>query len=332
MKEILFRPIGVIHSSFSRPADMPVQPAAAAGAEGWVEILPEYGDGLADLDGFSHIVLVYHLHLSDGFRLRVKPFLDDEPRGLFSTRAPSRPNPIGVSVVRLLGVEGSRLRVSGLDIVDGTPLLDIKPHVPDFAVEDGEVRIGWLAPHRERIRNRRSDNRFAEGAGGEVGSGVTDRATSQPEPIGVAGCRAKETEMSNQELIDGLNHAMNREVSTFLRYLLQAASIKGAQWEAVRNLYQSEVADEVGHAQYLADKIVMLGGVPKLAPDLTPPPKTVPEMLRHDIEEEVQDVEGYSRLAELADQAGLVDLKLKMEDQAADEAGHADVMRRMLGE
>lgn len=137
--------------------------------------------------------------------------------------------------------------------------------------------------------------------------------------------------MSNQELIQGLNDAMNREVTTFLRYLLQAASIKGAQWNSVRSMYQEEVKDEVGHAQYLADKIVMLGGTPELRPDLTPPPNDVREMLKHDIEEEKIDVNGYMRLAELADQAGLVDLKLKMEDQAADEAHHAEEMQRLLG-
>ena len=137
--------------------------------------------------------------------------------------------------------------------------------------------------------------------------------------------------MKNNELIEGLNHAMNREVSTFLRYMLQAASIKGADWEAVRTLYQSEVADEVGHAQYLADKIVMLGGVPKLAPDLTPPPADVRKMLERDIAEEKIDVEGYMKLADLAERAGQPDLKMKMEEQAADEAAHAEIMTRMLG-
>ncbi|MBU0678703.1 MAG: ferritin-like domain-containing protein [Verrucomicrobia bacterium] len=137
--------------------------------------------------------------------------------------------------------------------------------------------------------------------------------------------------MSNKKLIEGLNHAMNREVSTFLRYLLQAAGIKGAQWDAVRKMYQSEVVDEVGHAQYLADKIVMLGGTPKLNPDLTPPPGEVRAMLEHDIAEEEADVEGYRKLADLADAAGLIDLKMKMEEQAADEAGHAEEMKRMLG-
>ena len=139
------------------------------------------------------------------------------------------------------------------------------------------------------------------------------------------------TSMTDNQLIEGLNHAMNREVSTFLRYLLQAASIKGAEWEAVRTLYQTEVADEVGHAQYLAEKIVMLGGVPKLAPDLTPPPSDVRKMLENDIAEEKADVAGYMELAGLAELAGMPDLKMKMEEQAADEAAHAETMTRMLG-
>ena len=137
--------------------------------------------------------------------------------------------------------------------------------------------------------------------------------------------------MKNNDLIDSLNHALNREVGTFLRYMLQSATIKGAEWEAVRTLYQTEVADEVGHAQYLADKIVMLGGTPRIEPDLTPPPAEVREMLEHDIAEEKIDVEGYIKLADLAERAGQPDLKLKMEEQAADEAAHAEVMTRMLG-
>lgn len=137
--------------------------------------------------------------------------------------------------------------------------------------------------------------------------------------------------MKNNDLIESLNHALNREVSTFLRYMLQSATIKGAEWESVRSLYQAEVADEVGHAQYLAEKIVMLGGVPKLEPDLTPPPTGVRQMLEHDIAEEKIDVAGYMKLAELAEQAGQPDLRMKMEEQAADEAAHAEVMTRMLG-
>ena len=156
---ITYRPIGLIHSPFVEPVDMPIQPAAANGAEGWIELLPAFEDGLADLAGFSHIILVFHLHLAEGYSLRVEPFLDDQLRGLFSTRAPRRPNPIGLSVVRLLSVEGCTLRIRDVDIVDGTPLLDIKPYVPEFEPTE-EIRVGWVARHRDWIRNRRSDNRF----------------------------------------------------------------------------------------------------------------------------------------------------------------------------
>lgn len=137
--------------------------------------------------------------------------------------------------------------------------------------------------------------------------------------------------MANQELIDGLNHALNREVSTFLRYMLQAATIKGATWDAVRSMYLAEVTDEVGHAQYLANTIVMLGGTPKLNPDLSPPPNDPQQMLRNDIEQEVVDTQGYVKLANLAEKHGIYDLKQKMEEQAADEAAHAQEMKRMLG-
>jgi tRNA-Thr(GGU) m(6)t(6)A37 methyltransferase TsaA len=162
MNAVTYHPIGVIHTPFKRPENMPVQPASAAGIEGRVDVLPRYLPGLEDLEGFSHVVLLYHLHLSEGYRLRVKPFLDDRPRGLFATRAPRRPNPLGLSVVRLLAVDGFRLRIGNVDMVDGTPLLDIKPYVPDFDPKE-EVRVGWLAPHRDRIREGRSDRRFRPG-------------------------------------------------------------------------------------------------------------------------------------------------------------------------
>lgn len=138
--------------------------------------------------------------------------------------------------------------------------------------------------------------------------------------------------MAGKELIDGLNHALNREVSTFLRYMLQAASIKGAQWESVRSMYESEVPDELGHAQYLVNAMVVLGATPKLEPDLTPPPSDVREMLRRDAEQESVDVTHYMKLADLAEKEGQFALKLKMEEQAADEQEHRQEMLRMLAE
>jgi bacterioferritin (cytochrome b1) len=132
-------------------------------------------------------------------------------------------------------------------------------------------------------------------------------------------------------LVQALNDQLNREVGTFLRYLLQAASIKGAQYEQVRQMYLEEVRDEVAHAQYLANQICLFGGTPKLAPDLTPPPSAVQAMLEHDAEAESTDVQNYVQLAALADRAGLVALKLKMEEQAGDEDEHGQEMKRLLG-
>lgn len=143
MNEIRYNPVGIIHSPFKEPPDTPIQPAFAKKTEGTVEVFPEYVEGLTDLEGFSHIYLIYHFHLSREFSLKVKPYLDAHLRGLFATRAPSRPNPIGISVVRLIKVEGEKLYIQDVDIIDGTPLLDIKPYVPDFE-NQGAVKIGWL--------------------------------------------------------------------------------------------------------------------------------------------------------------------------------------------
>ncbi|MBI5569534.1 MAG: tRNA (N6-threonylcarbamoyladenosine(37)-N6)-methyltransferase TrmO [Desulfomonile tiedjei] len=159
MEGIAFKPIGVIHSPFREREGTPIQPAGARGIEGTVELLPEYAAGCKDLDGFSHIVLLYHFHRSKGFSLELTPFLDDTPRGVFATRAPARPNPIGISVVRLVGVEGSTLHIQDLDILDGTPLLDIKPYVPEIGPDD-EVRFGWLEGKTQRMGTAKADERF----------------------------------------------------------------------------------------------------------------------------------------------------------------------------
>ncbi len=157
--KIEYRPIGLIHTPFKQRQGMPIQPSRGRGVRGTVEVAPEFADGLADLDGFSHVVLIYHFHRSQGFDLRVTPFLDTVKRGLFATRAPRRPNAIGLSVVRLLGIEGNRIEVQDLDILDGTPLLDIKPYVPEFDHRT-EVCEGWLV----RVKNRDvdSDDRFSD--------------------------------------------------------------------------------------------------------------------------------------------------------------------------
>jgi len=136
---------------------------------------------------------------------------------------------------------------------------------------------------------------------------------------------------ASSELIDGLNQQLNREVTTFLRYMLQAASISGAEYEAVRDMYLAEVLDEVGHAQYLANQISLLGGTPELDPDLAPPPSDVRAMLEADAAAEADDVKAYARLASQAEKEGLFALKMKMEEQAADEDEHGYEMQRLLG-
>ncbi|MBN2310166.1 MAG: tRNA (N6-threonylcarbamoyladenosine(37)-N6)-methyltransferase TrmO [Candidatus Hydrogenedentes bacterium] len=162
-----FRPIGIIHTPFSRPEGMPIQPAGAGGIRGTVEVFQEFQDGLSDLDGFSHIILLYHFHRSRDFQLRVVPFLDTEPRGLFATRAPRRPNPIGLSVVRLCGVDGCLLEIENVDMLDGTPLLDIKPYVPEFD-RHTDIRTGWLERVGRGVTQHRSDVRFSEDGKGLI--------------------------------------------------------------------------------------------------------------------------------------------------------------------
>ena len=161
MNEIKYKPIGVVHSPHKEPKGTPIQPAAAKGIIATVEVFPEYVEGLKDLEGFSHVILIYHFHLSKGASLSVKPYLDTEAHGVFAMRGPSRPNPIGISAVGLVGVDDNMLRVEGVDIVDGTPLLDIKPYVPEFDVREVEG-IGWLEKNVGRLSTSRDDGRFTE--------------------------------------------------------------------------------------------------------------------------------------------------------------------------
>ncbi|NTV32650.1 MAG: tRNA (N6-threonylcarbamoyladenosine(37)-N6)-methyltransferase TrmO [Deltaproteobacteria bacterium] len=156
---LLCRPVGVIHTPFKELENMPIQPSGAAGVRGTVELFPEFADGLKDLDGFSHLILLYHFHESRGYKLIVTPFLDSEPRGVFATRAPKRPNPIGLSIVRLVQVRGYTLDIENVDILDGTPLLDIKPYVPEFDHQEN-CRIGWLEQVRGMAKAKKSDDRF----------------------------------------------------------------------------------------------------------------------------------------------------------------------------
>ncbi len=159
MTDITYKQIGIIHSPFKEPKGIPIQSSAARGIGGTIEVFPEYAEGLEDLDGFSHILLLYHFHMVRESLLKVRPFMDEQEHGVFSTRAPSRPNPIGISIVRLVGIDGNLLRVRDVDIVDGTPLLDIKPYVPEFDVRAVE-RKGWLEKNVNKLPSATDDGRF----------------------------------------------------------------------------------------------------------------------------------------------------------------------------
>ena len=159
MMEVKYRPIGTIHSPFQDTQGMPIQPPGATNIRGTIELLPELVEGLKDLEGFSHIILLYHFHRVEGSRLVITPFMDSEPHGVFATRAPKRPNPIGLSVVKLVGIEGHILHIENVDVLDGTPLLDIKPYVPEFD-QPPVARVGWLGQAKGRVQSKRSDSRF----------------------------------------------------------------------------------------------------------------------------------------------------------------------------
>lgn len=154
-------PIGTIHTPFKDLEGMPIQPSGARDVTGTVLLDPEYEQGLADLDGFSHIILLYQFHLSKGYSLMVTPFLDNTKRGLFSTRAPRRPNPIGLSIVRLTKRDKNRLLIRDIDVLDGTPLIDIKPYVPQFDIKE-VTASGWLEKSQAKARSMKSDDRFVD--------------------------------------------------------------------------------------------------------------------------------------------------------------------------
>ena len=156
---IEFRPGGVIRTPFTKTERMPIQPAAAVGVRGTAEVFAEYRSGLNDLDGFSHIILPYHFHRSHGFPLAVVPFLDVEPRGLIATRAPKRPNAIGLSLVQLDKIDNGGLQIQNVDILDGTPLPDIKPYVPEVDAA-ADVRTGRVQNATRTLSRQESDDRF----------------------------------------------------------------------------------------------------------------------------------------------------------------------------
>jgi tRNA-Thr(GGU) m(6)t(6)A37 methyltransferase TsaA len=161
--DVIYRSIGTVRSPFTQAAGMPIQPSRAQAAEGCLELEPEFWPGLKDLDGFSHLWLVGHLHRTGAAQLQVIPFLDTQPRGIFATRAPARPNPLAISLLRILGVEPGRVLVADLDLLDGTPILDIKPYVPEFDARF-DVRIGWYAYAACKEQQIVSDDRFTRGS------------------------------------------------------------------------------------------------------------------------------------------------------------------------
>ncbi|MCK4981464.1 MAG: tRNA (N6-threonylcarbamoyladenosine(37)-N6)-methyltransferase TrmO [Victivallaceae bacterium] len=158
-QKFTFIPIGVINSPFDEPVNMPIQSASAAGVAGTVEIYNEFVPGLKDIEGFSHIILIYVFHRSDGYKLQTKPFLEDVVHGVFAVRAPKRPNPIGFSVVKLMKRQNNILHIENVDILNGTPLLDIKPYVPEFDCL-ANASSGWVDKHHEKITGKKSDGRF----------------------------------------------------------------------------------------------------------------------------------------------------------------------------
>ncbi len=155
---ISITPIGIVHSPFEVPQGMPIQ-AALSDAVGTLEIYPEYVDGLSDIAGFDYLILLYHFHITHKESLCVTPFLDNERRGVFATRAPTRPNRIGLSIVRLLNVMGNVLDIGNIDMVSGTPVIDIKPYVPAFDSRTG-CRVGWYASTLDRAATVRADDRM----------------------------------------------------------------------------------------------------------------------------------------------------------------------------
>lgn len=160
MHPITLHPIGVIRTPHTDIRDMPIQPIAAEGITGHIELLPEYAEGLRDLEGFSHITLLYHFHKVNGYELKVIPFMDTQERGIFSCKAPKRPNAIGTSTVRLLRIEGNIVYIEQVDMLDGTPLIDIKPFYPKYDNRNN-VTMGWLEKSKDiPLEAMRADERF----------------------------------------------------------------------------------------------------------------------------------------------------------------------------
>ncbi len=163
MEPVTYQPIGIIHTPFKEIEETPIQGVFAPYSKGTVEVFPEYTEGLKDIDGFSHLILIYHLHHAEGYSLIAKPFLDNQERGVFSIRHFRRPNPIGLSIVRLDWVEGNMLHIREVDILDETPLLDIKSYIPKFDLRI-DAREGWSGdPRLDGITKKNLDTLKDEG-------------------------------------------------------------------------------------------------------------------------------------------------------------------------
>lgn len=162
LADISIKPIGIINTPFEKTEGMPIQPEGAEGIKGEIHILPEYEEGLKDIEGFSYITLLFHLHKVKDVKLTVIPFLDDKPRGVFATRAPIRPNRIGVSTVKLIKRKERILYVENVDMLNMTPIIDIKPYVPEFdSYHDcSKAKTGWYEKSKGQAKHKKSDNRF----------------------------------------------------------------------------------------------------------------------------------------------------------------------------
>ncbi len=159
MNTIEYKPIGIIYTPFTKRAGMPIQPTGAKGIKGTIKIDSAYAEGLKDLDGFSHIILLYHFHLVKEYNLIAKPFMEDKMHGIFSFRGPKRPNPIGFSVVKLNRVKDNILHIENIDVLNETPLLDIKPFIPDVDCVNAD-KLGWLEGKSHKMGDEKSDDRF----------------------------------------------------------------------------------------------------------------------------------------------------------------------------
>lgn len=168
---IVYKPIGYFQTPHKCIKGMPIQPSGAHGCKGTLHVLPEFREGLKDIEGFSHLIILYHLHEICGQELTVLPFLDTTPHGIFATRSPRRPNPLGLSVMTLCEATPEALILDNVDVLDGTPVIDIKPYVPDFDIWPAD-RVGWFEGKSANAATHRSDERFAAcpGESGKEGS------------------------------------------------------------------------------------------------------------------------------------------------------------------